>query len=355
MATEDSKEERRLDVGSVLQAGERAGLTACGITPCAPTEHAAHLDAWLARGAHAGMAWMERTADVRKDLRRKWSWARSALVGVASYLTEPKRREELAGLGRYVSRYARGVDYHDTLRLRLARWADEVEAIAGRPHRRALLVDTSAVLERELAVRAGLGWFGKNTCLIGPDGDSWRFIGVVLTDLPLPATGEPLTERCGSCRACLDACPTGAIPEPWFVDAGRCISYFTIEQRGAVPEPFREQLGDWLFGCDVCQEVCPWNRRLEPAADDAFAVSDALSRTGLAELIRMSEVEFRDRFRGTPLTRPKRSGMVRNALTVGANTGDPEVIEAARDLVDDEDPVVAETARWVVSRAGADS
>ncbi|MBP7148183.1 MAG: tRNA epoxyqueuosine(34) reductase QueG [Acidobacteria bacterium] len=339
-----------LDLVSITQAGRSAGLTACGVARCDPSGHAGYLDAWLARGAHAGMAWMERTAPARRDLRSHWPWAVSALVGALSYLTEPLERRRLPGVARHVSRYARGADYHDILKQRLAAWAEELERLAGQPLRRVVLVDTSAVLERELAARAGLGWFGKNTCLIGPTGDSWRFLGVVLTDAELPPSGPAPAERCGSCRACLDACPTGAIPEPWFVDANRCISYLTIEHRGPVPRELHAGIGDWVFGCDVCQEVCPWNRRVDPVAEPAFAARAELEQLTLAELARLDEAGFRERFRGTPLARPKRAGLVRNALIAGANAGDAEVIEAARHLVDDPDPTVRETARAVLSR-----
>jgi len=157
--------------------------------------------------------------------------------------------------------------------------------------------------------------------------------------------------RCAGCAGpCVDACPTGAIPEPWFVDANRCISYLTIEHRGPVPRELHAGIGDWVFGCDVCQEVCPWNRRVDPVAEPAFAARAELEQLTLAELARLDEAGFRERFRGTPLARPKRAGLVRNALIAGANAGDAEVIEAARHLVDDPDPTVRETARAVLSR-----
>jgi epoxyqueuosine reductase len=339
-----------VDRDALLAAGRDAGFAACGIADCSPSEQAERLDAWLARGAHGSMAWMERTAAVRKDLRQKWDWAASALVGASRYLSAPADRAGAPGLLGHVARYARGADYHDVLKSRLHAWGDALEALAGRPVRRAGLVDTSAVIERELAVRAGIGWIGKNTCLIGPGGDSWRFIGVLLTDLPLAPTAARAAERCGSCRACLDACPTGAFDGPWQLDARRCISYLTIEHRGTIDPGLRAPMGEWLFGCDVCQEVCPWNRRVEPVADGAFEPSPALTGLSLAEIVRLDEAGFRERFRRTPLGRPKRAGLVRNALIAGANAGDPEVMAAARDLVDDEDDGVRDAARWVLER-----
>lgn len=348
--------EPRFSVEAAREAGERCGLTSCGVASCAPSGHGAYLDAWLARGAHGAMEWMERTAEIRKHLTKKWDWARSALVGTVSYLTPPRERDNLGGIARHLSRYARGPsDYHQVLERRLLEWGDAVETLLGRPYRRVALVDTSAVLERELAVRAGLGWMGKNTCLIGPRGDSWRFLGVLLTDLDLPETGPPAAERCGTCTACLDACPTGAITEPWFVDARACISYLTIELRGPIPRRYKEAMGDWLFGCDVCQEVCPWNRKASQAADPEFAPEPAHETLALADLAVMDDAAFRQRFRGLPLSRPKRAGMVRNALIVGSNVGDPEVVEVARSLADDPDEGIWDAARWVLERAGREA
>jgi epoxyqueuosine reductase len=344
--TQDGEKSRLIaEHEAVIAAGRDAGLTECGVASCAASEHGERLDAWLARGAHGSMSWMERTAQIRKDLKRKWTWARSALVGALSYRTAPPDRSELTGIARYVSCYARSRDYHDVLRERLQRWGDGLERSLGRSFRRIALVDTSAILERELAMRAGLGWFGKNTCLIGPRGDSWRFLGVLLTDLELAAGNERAAERCGSCTACLDACPTKAFPEPWVLDARRCISYLTIEHRGPIPPELSRDLGDWLFGCDVCQEVCPWNRRAEIVNEPDFTVSSALSETTLAGLLRMSEGDFRERFRRTPLSRAKRAGLVRNAILVALATDDREAIEIARSLAEDPDEGVREAAR----------
>ena len=342
--------QRGIDPEVIIRCGRAAGLSACGVASCAPSEHGAWLDRWLAAGAHGSMAWMERTAAIRKELTAKWDWARSALVGALSYLTEPVDRRQLPGIGPFIARYARGRDYHDLLRERLASWCEGLERESGRSFRRALLVDTSAVLERELALRAGLGWIGKNTCLIGPRGDSWRLLGVVLTDLPPSPPARLAVDRCGTCRACLDACPTGALPEPYFLDARRCISYLTIEHRGEIDATMETSIGDWLFGCDICQEVCPWNRRIEPSEEQELALDPRWGQWSLGAVARIDTETWRREFRDTPLGRPKRGGLVRNALIVGANLGDPDVLAAARELVDDEDPRVAGTARRVEER-----
>lgn len=348
-------------VREMLEAGRGAGLTSTGVASCRPSDHGAHLRAWLARGAHAGMEWMERNAAIRLALRTHWDWAHTAFVATLSYLSAPLDRTKLRGVARYVSRYARGADYHDLLKDRLRTWGDAIERIAGGPVRRIALVDTSPVLEREMAWRAGLGWFGKNTCLIGPQGDSWRFVGILLVDMKLmeedggvvPAAA-PLLEMCGSCRACLDACPTDAIPEPWFVDANRCLSYWTIEHRGTIPPEFAGAIGDWLFGCDVCQEVCPWNRKAPAATGGPFSARPALESTSLASLLRKDEPRFRAAFRGTAMFRPHRPTLVRNALLVAHGQNDLEALaEAPRLRDEDPDPVVRETARDVLERGAA--
>ncbi len=329
----------------VLALGRSAGLSSCGVASCAPSDHGARLDAWLAAGAHGSMAWMERTASIRKELTSKWEWARSALVATLSYLSEPVDRHDAGGVARHLARYARRRDYHDVLKERLLTWRDALGSAGLGFTKGVALVDTSAVLERELALRAGLGWIGKNTCLIAEGGDSWRFLGVLLIDCELPETGPPVADRCGTCTACLEVCPTGALPEPYFLDARRCISYLTIEHRGPIDEPLASETGDWLFGCDLCQEVCPWNRRVVPSGDDAFATDPAIASLELAELAALDDAAFRARFRGTPLFRSKRAGLVRNALIVGANLGDEDVRAVARDLVDDPDPGVRAAAR----------
>ena len=213
-----------------------------------------------------------------------------------------------------------------------------------------MYADTGPVLERELAALAGLGWFGKSTNLIGPRGNSWILLGQILTDLDLPPD-DPVADRCGTCTACIDACPTAAIPAPYVVDATRCISYLTIELRGAIPAGRRTDLGDWVFGCDVCQEVCPWNRKTAPVADGAFLPGPHLETRRLVDLVRLDEKAFREEFRPTALERPRRRGLLRNALIVAANVQDEEALDAAADRLEDADPVVRGSAAWALGRA----
>src|SRR5262245_38647764 len=229
------------------RAGE-IGLGPIGVAPITPSDHAAFLRRWLERGFAAGMSWMRRTATDSVDLRRRFAWARSAIVVAQPYLPYGGDRRDQEGLLPHVARYAVGRDYHATLTARLERLADFLHAeMPAARHR--VYVDTGPVLERELADRAGLGWFGKSTNLILRGGNSWVLLGEILTSVELPA-GDPAPDRCGTCTACIDACPTAAIVEPYLVDSNRCISYLTIATRGALPAD-GPGTGDWLRGCDT--------------------------------------------------------------------------------------------------------
>jgi epoxyqueuosine reductase len=330
--------------------GAECGLAAVGIAPAGVSDHATFLKEWLAAGRAGTMAWMERTAEDRADLSRRFPWVRAAVVAAAPYLPYKDDRHRQPGLLPHVARYAVGRDYHRVLGVRLRALADFL--ISEAPGARVrVYTDTGPVLERELAARAGLGWFGKNANLIGPGGDSWILLGQILTDLDLPADG-PVADRCGTCTACLDACPTGAILEPYLVDSNRCISYLTIELRGRIPTARRADLGDWVFGCDVCQEVCPWNRKVEPTRDAEFLAGAPLAEADLEALVNLDDREFRATYADTPLGRPRRQGLVRNALIVAANTGDERSLEAAAGRIADPDPVVRATAAWTLGRAG---
>ncbi len=326
------------------------GLARIGIAEIAPSDHRDFLRDWLDAGHAGSMGWMHRTAKDSVDLRRRFPWARSAVVAAVPYLAYRGDRHAQGGLVPNVARYALGQDYHQVLGQRLLRLAAVLEEEAPGVMTR-IYVDTGPVLERELAARAGLGWFGKNTNLIAPGGDSWTLLGQILTGLELPPD-EPTPDRCGTCTACIDECPTGAIVEPYMVDSNRCISYLNIELRGMIPRSQRADLGDWLLGCDVCQEVCPWNRKVEPLARHPLLAGPHLVQGDLAGLIGMDEQQFRDRFRDTPFERPRRRGMVRNALIVAANLGDGPSLSRARDRLTDEDPVIRGTAAWALGRSG---
>jgi epoxyqueuosine reductase len=248
-----------------------------------------------------------------------------------------------------VARYALGADYHDVLRERLNRllaWLQgERPGCQGRG-----VVDTAPLLERDFARRAGLGWFGKNTMLLNKRLGSYFFLGALLVDLELRPDAAHETSHCGTCTACLDACPTDAFAGPGWLDSRRCISYLTIELRGEIPTELRPGIGDWLFGCDVCQEVCPWNRKAPLGTEPALQPRPDLEALDPTELLSLSEEEFRRRFRGTALTRTKRRGLLRNAALVLGNRGDPAALPALRQALNDPEPLVREAARWAIAR-----
>ena len=326
------------------------GFGAAGIAEVGPSPYGGFLQRWLDEG-HAGkMEWMRRSAAERRDPRARFAWARTAIVVSSPYLPYRGDRRAQQGLARNVARYALGEDYHDVMGTRLGRLAEflaaEKPGIQMQPY-----VDSGPVLERDLAARAGLGWFGKSTNLIGPRGDSWILLGVILTDAELPVD-RPTADHCGSCTACIDACPTAAIREPYRVDSTRCISYLTIELRGTIPAGQHKDLDDWVFGCDICQEVCPWNRKVQPTADVAFHPGAHLETATLADLMGLDATRFEARFRRTPLSRSKRRGLVRNALIVAANTGDGRALDAGQVCLEDSDPVIRATAARSLGRAG---
>jgi epoxyqueuosine reductase len=281
---------------------------ACGITDLAPVPHADALDRWLAAGYAGTMRYLHRQARKRRDPRRIDPRPRTAVVLLDNYF----HPDPLPARGLKLARYARGDDYHRVTMRRLYQLADLLRA-HGASYARAF-ADSGPVPERELAQRAGLGWLGKNTMLIRPGLGSWCVIGSVLTDLPLPSDPPFTADHCGSCTACLDACPTRAFIEPRVLDATRCISYLTIEHKGPIPDDVAAVLDRWGFGCDVCNEVCPWNERFAaPSTVPEFRPRHDSEGRDAAFFERMSDKEFAERYAGTPLERTGVEGMRRNA------------------------------------------
>lgn len=340
----------RAFVARLKEKAAALGLGTLGVAPIAASDHATALRRWLDRGHAASMTWMERTATDSVDLTRRFSWAKSALVAAVPHLPYGGERASQAGVVPHVARYAVGPDYHVTLRTRLTALAEFLGREAPGTTSR-VYVDTGPILERELAARAGLGWFGKSTNLILRGGNSYVLLGEILTSAVL-TPDEPSPDRCGTCTACIDQCPTGAILEPYVVDSNRCISYLTIEHRGRLPAGRERDLGEWMFGCDVCQEVCPWNRRTGPVKDAAFTADPRLESESLASIVLLDDAAFATRFDGTALARTRRQGMVRNAIVVAANTGDEAALDAAGVALEDADPVVRSTAAGSLARAG---
>jgi epoxyqueuosine reductase len=321
------------------------GFDRVAIGPADPPEHGGALEAWLDAGYAGTMSYLDRGRAERLDPARLLPGARSVVAVAMSY--NKSTEDDWRG----VSRYARGRDYHDVIRPRLVELGEFIGSAAGAPVASRVAVDSSAVLERDLAARAGLGWVGKNTNLLTPSLGSYFFIGIVLTTAELPFDQrEP--DRCGTCTACLDACPTRAFVAPYVLDARRCISYLTIEHRGDIAGELADQIGEWVFGCDVCQEVCPWNRKAEPGHEPALEPSGSFG--ALESLLELDREEFRARFRGSALTRTKRAGLLRNAAIVLANRGDRRAVGVLERALGDEDAVVRHAAAWALAKLGGE-
>jgi epoxyqueuosine reductase len=326
----------------VKGAGRQLGFDLVSVGPADPPDHAAAFERWLDAG-HAGtMAYLERGRDRRVEPQRVLAGARSVVACALNYLQGPGVEGPTG-----VARYAWGEDYHSIMEPRLRALADTIERVSPGSLARAY-VDTGPLLERDLAARAGLGWIGKNTMLLHPDLGSFFFIGTVLTTAEL-AADAPLPDRCGSCTRCLDACPTAAFVDPYVLDARRCVAYLTIEHRGPIPAELRPSVGTWAFGCDVCQDVCPWNRRAPVTGEAAF---QPRVHPPLAELLLLDEAAYRDHFRGSPLKRARREGLARNAAVALGNRGSAKDVPALAEALGHADPTIRGHAAWALGRIG---
>jgi epoxyqueuosine reductase len=334
-----------LDAATVKAAAVRAGFSKVGVARAAPLDPGP-LDRMLALGGEADMAWLRTQRAERLDPGRVLPGARSVVALALSYHAgegAPPR----PGEGE-VARYARGRDYHGVVKRKLRVL---LAALAGADAGARFWAgaDIGPVMEKAWAERAGLGWVGKNGCLITPEHGSWVVLAVVLTDREL-TPDAPHPERCGSCTACLAACPTGAIPAPGLVDARRCLSFWTIERRGDVPAPLAGQLGRWAFGCDDCQTCCPWNQGLAPSADPELVPLPGQAALDLLPLVAMSEEEYRRRYHGTALGRARWDGLVRNGILQAGLQRDLRCLPAIRAHLESPHPGVRAAARWAVGQ-----
>jgi len=339
----------------------RLGFAACGIAPAAEDPLAAgRLEQWLEAGAHGQMEWMAERAQHRRSPQALWPEARSVIALGMSYAPAA---DPLALAGQpdraRISVYAQGQDYHDTVKKALkalARW------LVAEAARRGLgeigvkvFVDTAPVMEKPLGQAAGLGWQGKHTNLVSREHGSWLFLGAIYTTLDFPPDASG-ADRCGSCDACQQACPTQAFPAPYRLDARRCISYLTIEHAGPIPDQFRAALGNRIYGCDDCLAVCPWNKfAAAAAANRAFLPRAELAAPRLAELLALDDAGFRRLFSGSPIKRIGRNRFVRNCLYAAGNSDDPGLLALVLPLTADPDPVVAEAALWAASRLSTEA
>jgi epoxyqueuosine reductase len=319
------------------------GFDLVGITALGLMETAQVFDTWVARGYAGEMDYLQRGAEKRHDSRLPVPGTTSAIVVGLDYGGRAPRGP--------IARYARGDDYHDVVLGKLGELHEWLESELDRPVRSKAYVDTGPILERDLARRAGLGWFGKNTNLINPRIGSFFFIGALLVDLDLAADTPFEADRCGTCTRCLDACPTGAFVGPRLLDATRCISYLTIELKGAIPEDLRPQMGDHIYGCDICQDVCPYNIKFaqelkEPAFVPRAIIGERDARSLAREVLEMDDEAFRAAFSRSPVKRTKRRGLARNAAVVLGNIGDERDVPALVRASHDHDPLVGQHAAW---------
>jgi epoxyqueuosine reductase len=332
------------------------GFDLCGVSPVDEFPELAYLREWLAQGYAGEMAWMARTAEKRADARHVVPGARSVIVTATLYNTDRPYSEDVPADRARLSRYAWGDDYHDVLERRLDDLLAWMRAQVARPDageaasfEARAYVDTGPVQERVYAQYAGLGWIGKNTCLINREIGSWLFLATIITTLELEPDAQGL-EQCGSCTRCLDACPTGALRESGVLDSTRCISYLTIEHRGSIPADLRHQLGTHVYGCDICQEVCPYNLPPPSSSDAAWQPRPALDLPRLVDLWRRPDAEIRAATKGSAMTRAKLAGLRRNLAVAIGNSGDAEALaaldehDATRPSLDD--PLVREHVAW---------
>ena len=331
----------------LLARARDEGFAKAGIcAPDAAPETADRLRAFLAAGHHGQMAWLAERAHWRGSPSALWPEARSVVMLAEAYTPATDPREPLAHPDRgVVSVYAQGKDYHDLVKRRLKRLGRWLVAETGCEIK--VFVDTAPVMEKPLAQAAGLGWQGKHTNLLARDLGNWFFLGALFTTLDLPAD-PPEPSHCGSCRACLDACPTGAFPAPYRMDARRCISYLTIEHAGPIPEDLRPRLGNRIYGCDDCLAACPWNKFAPEAQEPGYA--PRVGAPQLAELAALDDAGFRARFAGSPIKRIGLGRFLRNVLYAIGNSGLPALRGAAAARLADADPTVAEAARWALAR-----
>ena len=324
------------------------GFEAVGVAPVSaiPPER---LREWLRRGYHGKMAYMERHTERRLDPSQVLQGARSILSLALNYHYPYQLPYDQPDRGA-ISRYASGTDYHSVLEEKLRKMMETISRLC--PHAKGrIYVDTGPVMDKHWAAQSGLGWLGKHTNVLNRELGSWFFLGEILLDVPLDYD-QPGWDFCGSCTRCIEACPTEAIVEPYLLDSQRCISYLTIELREDLPENLRPQMDNLIFGCDICQDVCPWNRKAPPSKEPQFEPRPENHHPDLRELARLTPEEFRQRFRGSPIKRAKWSGLMRNVAVAMGNSGNAEMIPELTHLLNSEDSMIRRHAAWALGRIG---
>jgi len=341
---------------AIKAEAQRLGFQLVGITSPDPPPHLAMYETWLAQGRHASMHYLaaERARQRRADPRQILPECRSILVLGIRYSTPRPHPPAAAGLTGKVAAYAWGLDYHDILVERMQALVAFIEGEVGGAVPNRMYTDSGPILERDLAQRAGLGWIGKNTCLIHPRQGSYFLLAEILLGLDLPYDTPFESDHCGSCQRCLEACPTSCILPDRTLDAGRCLSFLTIELKGPIPAELRSQTGNWVFGCDICQQVCPWNQRFaEEDGDPAFAPRPGVPEPRLLEDVRLTPQTYNQKFKGSPVQRARRRGYLRNVAVALGNTHQPLVMPALQELLRDEtEALVRAHAAWALGEIG---
>ncbi len=332
------------------------GFALVGITPAERSETINRYRCWLENGYAGKMGYLEKHLLLKEDPRLLLTEAKSIISLAINYYT-PHLPDTVArdpGRGQ-ISRYARGNDYHDVIRERLLHLVVFIKRAAEAEIQTRICVDTAPMLERAYAQKAGLGWIGKNTNLIHWRSGSWYFLAEILINVELEATEQPAKGSCGTCTRCIEACPTDAIIEPNLLDSRLCISYLTIELKESIPKELRSKMGNLIFGCDICQEVCPWNSKATPTTEPGFQPRDGNLAPKLLSLINMTQTEFSRRFKGSPIKRAKRRGFLRNVLVAIGNWGAPAALPALKIALNDDEALIRGHAAWAIGKIGGDT
>jgi len=345
MAIQASRAELKAQLVSYSQ---RIGFNSCRIAACRVPAHATEFREWLREGEHGEMNYMERGKEKRCDPQKVLPGARSIVVLAMNYFQgeEERSSSRSAGTTGRIARYAWGDDYHDVIDTKLDKIDRFLQGFGGQQK---CYVDTGPILERDHAAQAGIGWHGKNTMLLGETLGTWFFLAEILTTLELPPD-QPVSDRCGRCERCINACPTGAITAPHRLDARRCISYLTIELKGSIPLELRPLIEDRIFGCDDCLDVCPWNRFAQVSHETAFSARQSTTGMSLRQYLKLNDAEFRALFKNSPIKRIKRRGFLRNVCVALGNIGDLSDLPALERAATDSEPMIAEHAAWAIGR-----
>jgi epoxyqueuosine reductase len=336
------------NASSIRNKARELGFEKVGFARAGGAPHGEALGPWLDSGFHGEMAWMARAPERRLDAARLLPGARTVICVLKNYQS-PGGHSTDPAVGR-ISRYAWGDDYHDVLLAKLHELREHIEKLGGNAK---VCVDTNAILEKPWAQEAGLGWQGKHSNLISREIGSWFFLGELITDLELEADPPHHENHCGTCTDCIDLCPTKAIVAPYVVDSRKCIAYLTIEHRGAIPRELRPLMGNLVFGCDICQDVCPWNKFAQVAPEREFYAREGNLTPSLIALMGMTREEFNRRFKGSPVKRAKHAGFLRNVAVALGNSNDPAAIPALETALEHEEPLVRAHAAWALGRLGA--